>query len=105
MTNHELIILALEQLRDGSYSPERRDRCQVLIERMEMSKQIISSDRQDDLCNAIASDFRSELKDFFFSVWLGFDADRLEDKIADAVAEKILERKDSEPPKPVRINE
>jgi len=34
MTNHELIILALEQLRDGSYSPERKERCQGLIEEM-----------------------------------------------------------------------
>jgi len=40
--DHELIILALEQLRDGSYSPERRERCQGLIEEMkgEQSKSI-----------------------------------------------------------------
>jgi len=35
MTNHELIILALEHLRYGSYSPERRERCQVLIEEIQ----------------------------------------------------------------------
>lgn len=37
MTSQELIILALEQLRDGSYSPDRRERCQGLIEEMKMA--------------------------------------------------------------------
>jgi len=46
MTNHELIILALEQLRDGSYSPERRERCQDLIEEIknERRKKVVASD-------------------------------------------------------------
>lgn len=55
MTNHELIILALEQLRDSSYSPERREQCQRVIEEMKMGNWIRCSDKvprkEDEDCN------------------------------------------------------
>lgn len=64
-----------------------------------MTKQVLSEDRQDDLCESIAREFKREASDFFYSTWStisgfsrGIDPDRLEDKIADAIAEKVADR-------------
>ena len=53
-----------------------------------MSKQVLSDERQDELCKSIAHDINFQVMNLF----IGIEPERLEDKIAEAIADKVADR-------------